>query len=115
MKTFHQSRLLLAGAALCAASVTALAAPPAGKRELADFVRGKSNTKAARVELPETEAQAVAERRITSSGIVELQLPEDRLVNLVQVKRADGSVMFVHQAEGAEHAHDHDASKGEVE
>lgn len=121
MKAFRKSSLLLAGAVMCAASVTALAAPPAGnsqghdKRELADFVRGKPNTKAPRVELPKTEAEAITERRVTSSGIVEVPLPEDRMVNLVQVKRADGTVVFVHQAEGAEHAHDHDAPKGEVE
>lgn len=119
MNAFRKSSLLLAGAVLCAASITTLAAPPAGqgKREAADFVRGKANTKAARVELPKNEAEAIAERRITSAGIVEIQLPEDRMVNLVQVTRADGSVVFVHQAEGAEHdhGHDHAAPKGEVE
>lgn len=117
VKAFRKSSLLLAGAVLCAASVTVMAAPPAGKgkRDLADFVRGKPNTKAPRIELPKTEAEAIAERRITSSGMLEIALPEDRMVNLVQVKRADGSVVFVHQAEGATHDHDHDAPKGEVE
>lgn len=115
MKALRKSSLLLAGAVLCAASVTVMAAPPAGKgkRELADFVRGKPNTKAPRVELPKNEAEAIAERRITSAGIVELQLPEDRMVNLTQVKRADGTVVFVHQ--GDDDTHDHAAPKGEVE
>ncbi|WP_189455108.1 hypothetical protein [Cognatilysobacter bugurensis] len=92
-----------------------MAAPPAGKgkRELADFVRGNANTKAPRVELPKTEAEAIAERRMTSAGIIELQLPEDRMVNLVQVKRADGTVVFAHQSDDA--THDHVESTGDVE
>lgn len=115
MKALRKCSLLLAGAVLCAAGFTVMAAPPAGKgkRELADFVRGKANTKAPRVELPRTEAEAVAERRMTSAGIIELQLPEDRMVNLAQVKRADGTVVFVHQADDA--THDHVEPKGEVE
>lgn len=115
MNVLRKSSLLLAGAVLCAASVTVIAAPPTGKgkRELADFVRGKPNTKAPRVELPKNEAEAVAERRITSAGIVEMQLPEDRMVNLVQVTRADGTVAFVHLADGVEH--EHVESTGDVE
>lgn len=117
MNAFRKSSLLLAGAVLCAASITVMAAPPAGKgkRDLADFVRGKPNTKAPRVQLPKTEAEAIAERRITSAGIVEMQLPEDRMVNLVQVKRADGTVVFAHQADDAKHDHDHAAPTGDVE
>lgn len=121
MKASRKSHLLLAGAALCAASLTALAAPPPGKgpkRELADFVRGQENTKAPRVELPRNEAEAVAERRMTAAGIVEMQLPEDRMVNLEKITRADGTVTYAHRADDAQDATAHDddcAAKGEVE
>lgn len=120
MKLIKQSTLLLASAVVLGAASFAVAAPPAdkGKRDRSDFVRGNANSKAQPVDLPGTEREAVAEARLTPSGIIEMQLPEDRMVNLVAVKRADGTVEMVHLADDA--AHDHAAPapakpQGEIE
>ena len=116
MKAFRKSSLLLVGAVAVACMATAaLAAPPAGKGKRADddFVKARANTKGPRITPPKTEAEALATRRITESGIIEMQLPEDRMVNLIAVKRADGTVVLVHG--DADSAHDHVESKGEIE
>ena len=39
-------------------------------------------------------------RRVAAYGIVELELPEDRMVDLVAVRHADGTVTYQHLAEG---------------
>lgn len=70
------------------------------KRDRADFVRGNDNTKRQRVVLPKTEKEAIANMRRVEPGIIEMQLPEDRMVNLVPVRNADGSMGFEHVAEG---------------
>lgn len=121
MKSIKQSALLLASAVvLGAASFAVIAAPPAdkGKRDRSDFVRGNANSKAEPVDLPSTERQAVAQARLTPAGIIEMQLPEDRMVNLVAVKRADGTVEMMHV--GDLDAHNHAAPapakpQGEIE
>lgn len=116
MIPIRKSSVLLASAlVLAAASFAVLAAPPAGKgkRDRDDFVRGNSNTKGQRVILPKSEQEAIAERRMTAAGIVEIQLPEDRMVNLVAIKRPDGTVVLVHEGEGA--THDSVEAWGEVE
>ncbi|MDQ3205631.1 MAG: hypothetical protein M3Q40_03815 [Pseudomonadota bacterium] len=108
MKSIKHSTLLLASAVvLGAASFAVVAAPPAdkGKPDRSDFVRGNANSKSKPVDLPKTEREAVAEARLTPAGIVEMQLPEDRMVNLVAVKRADGTVEMMHLDDDA--AHDH--------
>jgi hypothetical protein len=116
VKSIWKAGVVLATAmVLTGAAFAVVAAPPAGKgkREKADFVRGKSNTRAARVTPPKNEREALATRRVTASGIVEMQLPEDRMVNLVAVRRADGSVALVHQGENDTHRHA--APQGDVE
>ena len=100
----RKSNLLLAtGAVLAVASFAVAALPPVGpsRRAPEDFVRGKSNTRAARIVPPKTERQAIAQRRLAMAGIVELELPEDRMVDLVAVKRADGRTVLVHEDETA--------------
>jgi len=102
--TTPKRALVIAAFLLGVVSIAAAAAaqPQAGKskRDKADFVRGKENTKAKRVTPPRTEVEAVAQRRFTRQGIVELQLPEDRMVNLVAVRHADGTVTYQHVADG---------------
>ena len=49
-----------------------------------------------------------------ANGIVEMQLPEDRIVNLAAVRRADGSVAVGHVDLDAADAHVHVAPKQEV-
>lgn len=72
------------------------------KRDRADFVRGNENSKAKRVTPPKNEQEAIARKRTVAHGVVELQLPEDRMVNLVAVRNADGVVVgYQHQDETA--------------
>jgi len=71
-----------------------------GKRDKGDFVRGHENSKAKRVTPPKTELEAIVNRRVAAYGIVELELPEDRMVDLVAVRHADGTVTYQHLAEG---------------
>ena len=105
MKTTTPKRALLIAAVLLGVvsiAATAAAQSQAGKskRAKADFVRGNENTKAKRVTPPKTEQEAVAKRRLATHGIVELQLPEDRMVNLVAVRHADGTITYRHVADG---------------
>ncbi len=90
----------LLGAVSIIAPVVAQSQNGKGKRDKGDFVRGHANSKAQRVTPPKTEQEAIESRRITAQGIVELQLPEDRMVNLVAVRHADGTVTYQHLAEG---------------
>ncbi|MEO5629385.1 MAG: hypothetical protein ABIQ62_06420 [Thermomonas sp.] len=90
--------LAVASSVFCA---QALAAQPqsniekkAAKR--AAFLRGDASTKAPRVQQPKTEAEAVAAKRVLAGGIIELQLPEDRMLELTAIKRADGTIEIGH-------------------
>lgn len=91
---------VLLGAASIIAPVVAQSQNGKGNRDKADFVRGNENSKAKRVTPPRTEQEAIASKRVAARGIVELQLPEDRMVNLVAVHHADGTVTYQHLAEG---------------
>ena len=105
MKPRAIKQVLLTVAALLGAAsivVPAVAQSQNGKskRDKGDFVRGNENSKAKRVTPPRTEQEAIASKRVAVGGIVELQLPEDRMVNLVAVRHADGTVTYQHLAEG---------------
>lgn len=91
---------ILLGVVSLAATAAAQSQAGKSKRAKADFVRGNENTKAKRVVPPRTEQEAVAKRRLATHGIIELQLPEDRMVNLVAVRHADGTVTYQHVADG---------------
>lgn len=100
-------RNLLATAAVLLGAVSVVAPAAAqsqigkGQRDLGDFVRGNENSKGKRVTPPKNEQEAIARKRTTARGVVELQLPEDRMVNLVAVRDADGTVVgYRHEAEG---------------
>lgn len=88
---------VLLGAASVVAPVAAQSQIEKGKRDLGDFVRGNENSKGKRVAPPKTEQEAVARKRVTAQGLVELQLPEDRMVNLVAIRNADGTMSYRHQ------------------
>ena len=108
---------LLIGAVALAATATAQTTDPDNnssktKRDRADFVRGNANTKQARVVQPKNEEEAMATRRLVEPGIIEMQLPEDRMVNLVAVRQADGSLRYEHLGEGQ--TSPADEPKGEV-
>ena len=102
--TTPKRALLIVAVLLGAASIVATAAAQSqagkGKRDKGDFVRGNENTKAKRVAPPRTEQEALAKKRFAAHGIVELQLPEDRMVNLVAIRHADGTVTYQHVADG---------------
>lgn len=105
MKPRAIKQVLLTVAALLGAAsivVPAVAQSQNGKskRDKGDFVRGNENSKAKRVTPPRTEQEAIASKRVAARGVVELQLPEDRMVNLVAVRHADGTVTYQHLAEG---------------
>ncbi len=105
---------VLLGAASVVAPVAAQSQIGKGKRDLGDFVRGNENSKAKRVAPPKNEQEAIARKRVTALGVVELHLPEDRMVNLVAVRNADGVVVgYQHEAEGDTHPV-HAAAQGEV-
>ncbi|MDQ3040485.1 MAG: hypothetical protein M3Q51_02265 [Pseudomonadota bacterium] len=79
----------------------ALAAQPQnnserGAAKRAAFLSGDASTKEAPVKQPRTEAEAVATKRELAGGIVELQLPEDRMLELTAIKRADGTIEIGH-------------------
>ena len=109
MRSTYHLRHLLPVAALgliFLASTSAYAAQPAdkaaakaAKREA--FLRGDASSKGKRVVLPRTEGEAVAAKRMLPSGIVEIPVPEDRLVNMYAVKRADGTYAVEHSAQPA--------------
>jgi hypothetical protein len=92
--------VVLLGAAAIVAPVAAQTKIDKPKRDRADFVRGNENSKAKRVTPPKNEQEAVARKRTVARGVLELQLPEDRMVNLVAVRNADGTVSYQHLAEG---------------
>lgn len=99
-----KQHLLTAAALLGAASIVVPAVAQSqngkSKRDKGDFVRGNEKSKAKRVTPPKTEEEAIAGKRVAARGIVEMELPEDRMVNLVAVRHADGTVSYQHLAEG---------------
>lgn len=101
------SRALLPGLVLCTCFAAQAAQPtakkPAPQVRLTPFVLGAASSKAKAVAAPKTHQQSLATKRYVRSGIVSYQLSEDRMVNLVQVRRADGS------AETREETHAHSA------
>jgi hypothetical protein len=72
----------------------------AAKKELRRqaFLQGKAASKVLPQKQPRNEREAMATRRVTPSGIVELKLPEDRMLELTAIRRADGSIDVGHHA-----------------
>lgn len=93
---------VLIGAASIVAPAAAQSQIGKGKRDQGDFVRGNENSKGKRVAPPRNEQEAIARKRVTQRGVVEMQLPEDRMVNLVAVRNAEGVVVgYRHQEDGS--------------
>ena len=88
--------VFLVGTSAHAAQPADKAAAKAAKREA--FLRGDTSSKGKRVVLPRTETEAVAAKRVLPAGVVEIPVPEDRLMNVYAVKRADGSYTTSHDA-----------------
>lgn len=65
------------------------------------FVRGDAASMVKRHKAPKTEREAAASQKVVAPGIVAAELPEDRMVNLVRVIRADGSIDIGHEAADA--------------
>lgn len=61
------------------------------------FVRGDAASKVKRHKAPKTEREALAAKHVVAHGIVAMELPEDRMVNLVATTRADGSIQIGHE------------------
>jgi len=85
-------------AAVCGlACASALAANPQGAKKglyRSAFVRGDASSKARPHVAPRSEREAVARKTYLANGIVAMELPEDRMVNLVAVRQPDGSVVM---------------------
>lgn len=91
--------IFLAGTTAQAAQPADKAAAKAAKREA--FLRGDASSKAKRVVLPRTETEAVAAKRVSSTGSLLMPVSEDRMLNIYAVKRADGSYTTSHDAQPA--------------
>ena len=72
----------------------------AAKKELRRqaFLQGKAASRVVPQKQPRNEREALATRRVTNSGIVEMKLPEDRMLELTAIRRADGSIDVGHHA-----------------
>jgi hypothetical protein len=66
------------------------------------FVRGDASSKAKRYVAPRNEREALARRKVLANGIVVVELPEDRMVDLVAVQRDDGTIAIGHAEEGTD-------------
>lgn len=88
-------RALLPGLVLCTCFAAQAAQPtakkPAPQVRLTPFVLGAASSKAKPAAVPKTHQQSLATKRYVRGGIVSYQLSEDRMVNLVEVRSADGS------------------------
>ena len=110
MSTVGRKISIIGIAAACGlASASAAAAGPtdAGKGEKKGlyrtaFVRGDASSKAKRHVAPRNEREALARRKVLANGVVTIELPEDRMVDLVAVRRADGSIVIGHADEHAD-------------
>lgn len=63
------------------------------------FVRGDASSKAKRHIAPRNEREALARKTYAANGILAMELPEDRMVNLVAVRRPDGSLELREEAD----------------
>lgn len=96
------------GIVAIAGAQAAQPADVAAKKELRRqaFLQGKAASKVAPQKQPRDEREALATRRVTQSGIVEMKLPEDRMLELTAIRRPDGTIDVGHHALDGAHAHD---------
>ncbi len=66
---------------------------------LTPFVLGAASSKVKRHVAPNTEREALAKKRVVRAGVIEMELPEDRMVNLVAVPGPDGRMRVVHEGQ----------------
>jgi hypothetical protein len=84
------------------AAVPVMAAQPAEKAnekaaKRAAFLRGDAATRKQPQVQPSNEQEALRTRRQVAPGVIEMKLPEDRMLNLVLVRHADGTSEIVHE------------------
>lgn len=103
MRIYSVARLTLMGAALgvcsSASAADATSQPSTKELRLTPFVLGEASSRAKRHAAPRTEKEALARKRIVRGGIIAFELPEDRMVNLVAVRRADGVMETMHEGQ----------------
>ena len=109
MRDLHRTAAAIAAASILVASA-AMAAPPEthpGKGKMkSSFVRGDAASRVEPKPPPRNEQEAVAAQRLVAAGVIEMELPEDRMVNLRLVER-DGRAVIGHHDLDAAHDHAH--------
>lgn len=68
---------------------------------LTPFVLGAASSKAKLHVSPKNEQQAIATKRVVRAGVIAMELPEDRAMNLVAVRRTDGTTEIREELAGA--------------
>ena len=98
---------LLPGLIICTCFAASAAQPPAKSAakevRMTPFVLGHASSKTKRHVAPRTEREALAKKQFVRSGVIAMELPEDRMVNLVAVPRADGTVEVLHEGQAPRH------------
>lgn len=88
---------LFIGTCFAATAAQAPAKPDPNQLRLTPFVLGAASSKAKPKVLPKTESQAIATKRVVRAGVIAMELPEDRMMNLVATRRADGTMQIGHE------------------
>lgn len=111
MSPNHYKRVWVAIAAISGigAMTTAFAQPPEFvKAELQRkaFVRAQASSKASRPAQPANEAEAVAQKKMVREGIIEIPLPEDRMLYTQRTVDAQGKAHVGHvESKSSAHAY----------
>ena len=111
MSQTPRKHVLVAVAAIAGvgAVTAAIAQPPEfvrAEQQRKAFVRAEASSKASRPVQPATEAQAVQEMKVLPGGVIEIPLPEDRMLYVNRVVDAQGKVHVGH-VEPRQSAHTH--------
>lgn len=84
-------------------TANAAEAPSKNSKEvrLTPFVLGAASSKAKAHVSPKNEQQAIATKRVTRAGVIEMELPEDRAMTLVALRHADGTTEIREEEAGS--------------
>ena len=101
MSLNHHKRVLVAVAALTGLGAVAVASaqPPdfvRAEQQRKAFVRAQASSKAPAPAQPANEAEAIREMKVLADGIIEIPLPEDRMLYTRRVVDAQGKVHVGH-------------------
>lgn len=111
MSQTPRKHVLVAVAAIAGvgAVTAAIAQPPEfvrGEQQRKAFVRAEASSKASRPAQPATEAEAVQQMKVLPGGVIEIPLPEDRMLYVNRVVDAQGKAHVGH-VEPRQSAHTH--------